>query len=109
MPLAYVITVSVGVAAYYTAAAVSGIGACAVLLAVSRRCPEGHGAVPPCVSSSYLASTQPAHKPPSLLLLPDWLAAAQKGMLPLFPALKVLASAPFSLTSFALSLLLVFR
>lgn len=30
-------------------------------------------------------------------------------MLPLYPALKVLASAPFSLTSFALSLLLVFR
>ncbi|PRW33245.1 UPF0187 chloroplastic [Chlorella sorokiniana] len=53
VPLAYVVTVSVGVATYYTAAA--------------------------------------------------------KGMVPLFPALKVLASAPFSLTSFALSLLLVFR
>ncbi|KAI7839791.1 hypothetical protein COHA_006590 [Chlorella ohadii] len=52
-PLAYVVAVSIGVAAYYTAAA--------------------------------------------------------KGAVPLYPALKVMASAPFSLTSFALSLLLVFR
>jgi hypothetical protein len=36
-------------------------------------------------------------------------AAAAAGVLPLWPCLKLAANAPFGLTSFALSLLLVFR
>lgn len=36
-------------------------------------------------------------------------SAAAAGAVPLWPALKTIASAPFGLTSFAVSLLLVFR
>lgn len=118
VPLAYVVTVSCGVAAYYTAAAVSGLctrGSClqpGCRLSVTAA-PVG---IAPCVVPHLhrldrrprlphnTPAAAPCRLPPA-----SFFALPQKGMLPLYPALKVLASAPFSLTSFALSLLLVFR
>lgn len=51
----------------------------------------------------------PAPPSCSLLLLSSLPLHPQAGYLPMFPELKLASNAPFGLTSFALSLLLVFR
>ena len=122
-PLSYVMTLSLAVACYNASAEVRGNSAssaarltCPVACPLPARAPAyctrpWHCPAPvPHSESAAHCSGPPARQlthPPDLPTPSP--PAPQAGYLPVFPELKLATNAPFGLTSFALSLLLVFR
>ena len=108
-PMAYVMAVALGVGVYHSLADVSGV-------AVGVGCGAATGAAwclllcPWVPQSHYKYTTAAPPLPTHLASLPCPASCLQLGMLPhVLPQIKSGAAAPFGLTSFALSALLVLR
>lgn len=121
-PLLYVMSLSLAVACYNAAADVSPFPS-----SWAVGCPALH-APAPWLCCSVRPARSPVLPPARLVANCAWLwtpsrthshsiptptphtsTTTQAGMMPVFPELKLATNAPFGLTSFALSLLLVFR
>lgn len=115
-PLTYVMALSLAVACYNASAEVRGVDV------TPHPCspPRGPAAQPLLHTQAprhlhWSPALGSRHAPPALPMscfrinIRDCCFYWQAGYLPVFPELKLATNAPFGLTSFALSLLLVFR